>query len=29
MVINFRTREISQDTRKLVRTPTLIIIKKS
>jgi hypothetical protein len=28
MVVNLRAREISRDTRKLVRTPVLIIIKK-
>jgi hypothetical protein len=28
MVVNFMAREISQGTCKLVRTPTLIIIKK-
>ena len=28
MVVNFRAREINRDTRKLVRIPILIIIKK-
>jgi len=29
MIVNFKTRKINQDMRKLIRTLTLIIIKKT